>query len=217
MHITEELLRLKDIITHIFQHTNTGKLYKTSWEMFFVKLGLGADLNHIPTDVIQALATDSLVKSACLFLNAHHWSLQHDIQIPPLGQGDRLLMPLFLSHNPPMYDLAILNHCQLFLQVSYVSEICSGDGLSVSDDALRGRRFEVPHKVLSWPNQQRPGAKEWVVWQSYLRKSLLSRGLHLLYPLGKWLFLEDTWEWHYFLSQECLLKLENTAIIPSNN
>ncbi len=84
MHTTQELLRLKDIITHIFQHSNTGKLYKTSWETFFIELGLGTDLNHIPTDAIQALATDSLVKSTFLFLKAHHWSLQHDIQTPPL-------------------------------------------------------------------------------------------------------------------------------------
>jgi hypothetical protein len=35
LHTYQELLRLKDIITHIFQQTTTGQLYRTSWEILF--------------------------------------------------------------------------------------------------------------------------------------------------------------------------------------
>lgn len=68
IHTTQELLRLQDIITHIFQQTNTGQLYRISWELLFIELGMGTDLDQIPFDIIQTLATSSLVKSTCLFI-----------------------------------------------------------------------------------------------------------------------------------------------------
>ncbi len=71
LHTTQELIRLKDLIAHNFQQTDTGKLYKTSLETLYIELGLGTDLDLIPLDIIHSLASNSLVKSTCLFVRQH--------------------------------------------------------------------------------------------------------------------------------------------------
>ena len=120
-------------------------------------------------------------------------------------------MPLLLKCHPSLEETHTINRCRLYLQVVYVSEICSGDGQTITNDAKNGIRFDVPHKLLSWPKQQRPSPREWTIWQRYIRRALLARGLRLKSPLGRWLGIDDTWEWYYSPSHERLFKLENAA------
>jgi hypothetical protein len=59
---------------------------------------------------------------------------------------------------------------------------------------------------MSWPHQQRPGWKDWSIWQRFLKKAVLYRGLRLQAPLGNWLRVEDDWEWYFSPSLECLFR-----------
>ena len=196
---------------HTFRNTNTGTLYRSSLENFFIELGFGTDISEIPIDTIRSTATDSLVKSSCIFLRQHNLDLHHDISSNPLRLGDELIKPLLLKCHPSLEDAHTLNRCRLYLQVLYVSEICSGDGQMITNDAWNGIRFDVPHKLLPWPKQQRPSPREWTIWQRYIWRVLLARGLRLKSPLGRWLGIDDTWEWYYSPSHERLFKLENAA------
>jgi hypothetical protein len=170
---TQEILRLRDIIFQVFQRSTTGKLYKTSLELLIIELGMGTDLHLVPVDVIRSIATDTLIKSTCLFLNTHNLELHHNINMTPLREGDQLLMQVFYLQNPTPEVFSILNRCRLYLQVTYVSEICSGDGLAISDQAWSGQQFEVPFRATSWPSQGKPPASEWKIWQSFLKQTLL--------------------------------------------
>jgi hypothetical protein len=118
-------------------------------------------------------------------------------------------MPRFFDFSPTDDELLSLNRCRLFSQVLFLSEICTGDGLAISEDAWRGTRFEVPSKTLSWPRQQRPSSKDWRIWQGFLKKSFLFRGLRLHSPLGAWLRAGEGWEWFYSPSHECLFKFDS--------
>jgi hypothetical protein len=60
---TQEILRLKDILSHVYQRTMMGKLYKNSLELLIIEMGLGMDLKAIPQDVLITLTTDTLIKS----------------------------------------------------------------------------------------------------------------------------------------------------------
>jgi hypothetical protein len=107
-----------------------------------------------PPAFIQLIATDTLIKSTFLFLIQHGIELHHDVALLLLRELDYLLMPTFFDFSPTDDELLSLNRCRLFLQVLFLSEICTGDGLAISEDAWRGTRFEVPSKTLSWPRQQ---------------------------------------------------------------
>ncbi len=67
-HTIQEILQLKDIINHTHRRSTTGKLYRSSFEILFLELGMGTDIGGIPQQVFQTLSTDTLVKSTCLFL-----------------------------------------------------------------------------------------------------------------------------------------------------
>jgi hypothetical protein len=79
-------------------------------------------------------------------------------------------MEAFARSNPSFEELRVLNKCRLYLQVYFLSEICTGNGLAITEEAWREIRFEVPFKMLSWPSQQRPSPKEWTTWQLLLKK-----------------------------------------------
>jgi hypothetical protein len=115
-------------------------------------------------------------------------------------------MQLFYHLNPSIEDLSTLNRCRMYLQVNYVSEICTGDGNAISEHAWNGLRFEISHRTDSWPRYQRPYPREWSLWQLFLKKTLVHRGLRLKRPLGKWLRFTPEWEWYYSPSQECLFQ-----------
>jgi hypothetical protein len=53
----QEITRIKDVIQHIWEQTLTGKLYHTSFDFFFIEIGIGPNLLDIPENVLF-LATD---------------------------------------------------------------------------------------------------------------------------------------------------------------
>jgi len=72
LHTLQEIARLKDIILHTFNDTLTGRLYVTSMELFFIKLGLPSNLICYDIAVLDGLTTNSLVKSTMLFLQQYN-------------------------------------------------------------------------------------------------------------------------------------------------
>lgn len=100
LHTTQEIYRIEDILSHVYQKSTTGQLYRTSLELLHIEVGMGTALHQIPPDMLTQLATDSLVKSTCQFLPLHNLVLHHDITQLPLRNNDHLLMLLFFTIIP---------------------------------------------------------------------------------------------------------------------
>lgn len=115
-------------------------------------------------------------------------------------------MSAFYDVHPSQEELLRLNKCRLYLRVFFLSEIGTGDGLAILAEAWSGKQLETVYKSSSWPRQQRPCYKDWLIWHRLLKKAFLYRGLRLRIPLGDWLFIEDGWEWYFSPSQECLFQ-----------
>jgi hypothetical protein len=84
LHTTQELYRLKDLLSHEYRHTNTGKLYRNTLENMILEVGIGTDILRITPLAIHLLATDTLIKSTCLFLLQYNLELKYDISMPIL-------------------------------------------------------------------------------------------------------------------------------------
>lgn len=76
----------------------------------------------------------------------------------------------------------------------------------ITEDVWRGKRFEIPNKLLSWPQQGRLASRELLIWQHFLKRVVLSQGLILKVPLALWCGIEDGWQWIYSPSLDCLLR-----------
>ncbi len=175
-HTVQEICRLKDMLSHTYRNTTTGNLYRTSLELLFLETGMGHDLKRIPQGVIHHLATDSLVKSTCQFLLTQ-LDLRHDIKVRPIRIYDQALMSAFYDLHPSQVELLKLNKCRLYLRVYFLSEIGTGDGLAILAEAWSGKQLETVYKSSSWPRNQRPCYKDWLIWQCFLKKAFLYRGL----------------------------------------
>jgi hypothetical protein len=148
---TQEILRIKDILCHTFLRSTTGRLYRTSIENFFIELGMGTDLNLVSHEAIESLTTTSLVKSSFHFLKTHNLELRHDIEIPLPRRGDKVIMQELWFCSPTPYELVALNRCRMHLQPYFLSDLCTGDGLAITEDAWRCNKWEIPSKSSSWP------------------------------------------------------------------
>jgi hypothetical protein len=59
LHTAQEIARVKDILTHVVRRSTMGNLYRTSFELLLVKLGLGPDIHTAPDEMLDSIATES--------------------------------------------------------------------------------------------------------------------------------------------------------------
>jgi hypothetical protein len=107
LHTTQEIYRLKDLLSHVYRRTNLGKLYRNRLENMILEVGMGTDILRINPQAIHLLATDTLIKSTCLFLLQHNLELKHDISMPLLRHGDQIIMEVFGRYNPSFEELRV--------------------------------------------------------------------------------------------------------------
>jgi hypothetical protein len=194
--ILQEIFRIKDIIFHTFNDTLTGKLYRTSLELFFLELGIQPWHFHAEENAIVALTSPSLVQTSMLFMSQFKIYLKHSIRIPLLREGDQFIIEAFLSLDIPIQDLVACNKCRLFLKVCLLSDIATGDGDFTSEEAWSGTYVPQEQKDKPWPSYPKQPPSSWRTWRFWLTKAFLSRGIRLRYPLGQWLLWDKDWKWY---------------------
>ncbi len=124
-------------------------------------------------------------------------------------EGDMSLMEFFASNGSTTNELAQLNCCRIFLQVTTLSEICDATGTRILGACLDHPTQHFRRSKLSWPNQASPGPKQWTLWRSALKPLLANDLGKLCTRLGPWkiplLQLDQSWEWWYDTETESLV------------
>jgi hypothetical protein len=76
-----------------------------------------------------------------------------------------------------------------------LSEICTGSGDAITEDAWWGRRGDVINEY-NWPEQPRPPEKDWNIWRRLLRVLVASETTRkLVVHLGPWDGKCLSWTW----------------------
>jgi len=91
-------------------------------------------------------------------------------------------------------ELKACNHFRMYLRVIYLSDIVSGDGLTILDSPWNGIRDESFRRE-TWPNFGNPPWTMWNVWRQALKTAFLGRGRRLKQPLGRWFHLDPAQSW----------------------
>jgi hypothetical protein len=201
---------IANTIRHIGSGSITGKLLRISMEQAQLEIGGGKQLFAQKWERYNCLLTDTYLKHLWRFLSAKRLNItgpgwQWEVQ----RKGDQLLMPA-MRKTCDDSTLQTVNKCRIYLRAMSTADIADNAGTHWTEDAWNGVRNK--HKN-GWPNQQRPGRKDWEIWQAVLRltfgdgKGLEERGdkQKLEEQLTKWI-TTDHGEWEYSVETDTVYK-----------
>jgi len=148
----------------------TGSLLQASWEVLLLKAGLSGELAIFP-DTIKEYVTQTWVLETWLDCCKANIDI---LGVQPLPGSPRLrdieLMRLFINHGYQTMELAGLNRCRMYIQATYLSDICTASG-----DTLEQHLWKQPSPIPSqhrWPITPKPTLHEWAHWQRALQQTL---------------------------------------------
>ena len=104
-------------------------------------------------------------------------------------------------------DKKRINACWLYLQVTYVSDICT-DRKRIDFDANYCTGL-VSSSTLTWPKQMMPNPTAWRLWRQAIRRMCTTDGQTLRHPLtNKWVpYRSCQRSWRYFYNPiTCVLQ-----------
>ena len=142
------------------------------------------------------LVTPTCISHTWEFMASHKIHMEEDTpNLKLLRTNDSFLMSRFCDAGYSGAELAQINHCRMFLRVTTVSDIATGDRRSILQSALQGQRNPFQTDRYLWP-QQGPLAKDnWKLWTVALTRALVSRQPRALaVPLGRWLDNNTPWQ-----------------------
>ena len=191
------------LLRHYSESSLTGSMLQASLQRHNLELGTGTSMFQTDYNKYSCLATKTWMK--------HTWQFQHQSEItvgitapcPVVRRmDDHLLIPLFWDMGFRKAQLVALNRCRLFLQVSTLSDLASGDGKSLLHCFWIGNRDDHADTRYQWPGCGPPSSNDWGIWRLALRKlfyddapSVLARRLRN--PLGKWTDSSSSWSWWF--------------------
>jgi hypothetical protein len=153
------------LIGHIRADTSLGQHLMTLLESYQVSTGLsGNPLQHtvnqeyIPSPWIQTLreflqTTKSTIR------------LPHLAILCPIWKGDKCIMECVVKTKLfTTAELRVINNCRVYLQVTYLSEITTSDGVQILNKAFEGNEdanlqptlWRILRSKILWPLQPRP-------------------------------------------------------------
>eukprot|EP00978_Attheya_sp_CCMP212_P006315 scaffold14292_cov60-Attheya_sp.AAC.2 len=164
---------IEQLLKHGAQTSVTGSLLQTLIEQHNLELGLGIPKFRVPYQKFRYLSTDTWIK------NTWEFTCRYDITINDtvpnlllLCNEDSFLMARFAGHGFLGKDLVKLNICRLYLQVSTVSDIASGDGTYMLPFILECRKDTHQRTSYSWPRAEHPSAPTRTLWRQALQAPL---------------------------------------------
>jgi len=130
----------------------------------------------------------------CHMANIHIVASLPDIPRPHVN--DIKLMHTFIRSGFCNSELCTLNRCRMYLQVFFLSDMCTKTG-----DWISSKLWTHPTPLPSnfrWPRTVKPSPQEWATWQWAITQSLsLGCNQTLPLPLGPWLRWHEVNTWYY--------------------
>lgn len=140
----------------------------------------------------------------------------HDTYHPtPLRLHDVSLMRQFaatLSYGAKR--MRILNHCRIYLKVTFISELTTALGDSLLPEFWCGEiSLRQSHPIHYYPRQAKPSSAAWNLWRAAIRRTFcFPRTTRLRVPLGEWLTASHHRYFAVTKSPDRLWKLQTSPI-----
>jgi len=186
---TEQLIQHIQTLLKYGSHTFnvTGNLIQANAELLWLETGIGGPFFQIP-ELFQACVMPTWVSQCWVHCIQRGINISTDLpDLRPQWEQDKEFMHIFADGGFCKAELMILNHCWMYLQVIFLSDICEGSGSKIAQQYWSGKTLANIYS-FNWPKMMKPTSREWNVWQQGLHLSLnLDPQQWLTLPLGKWI------------------------------
>ena len=218
LYLTQGISHVCEIIEHMWKGSITGHLIKTSLE--YLRLELGVNI-HILKSNISKYSNLNLTQSWLLhtwtFMLEHNITLDIDAEkIPPQREHDIPIMEEIINSGRfSKSQLTSINKCRMYLQAFHLSDIATGDGKKISNNAWHGIK-DVDNKGndCKWPRSGTPSDKMWSTWREALNICYTSRKQQILdNKLGDWLKIPEGWTWFLDEKYNLFKKKSNDSLV----
>jgi hypothetical protein len=158
---------LKALQDSVFANNEHGKMMLTSIKTSQLESGLSIPLLLKPTIPVSYL-TPTWITTIRQFLSRHGMTadLTDQLDMTPSCLSDQLIMnPVTIQQYSPDKQLDINLVC-IHLQAVYISDLATGDGLSLQRNSLNGQQDSTRHSSFIWPQQPTITTKQQNRWRS---------------------------------------------------
>ena len=217
VYLLQGLAQIKTFLSHIKKGTVIGDVLEDQLETITLHLGGSAAVFDLPYDSWSIFLDDCFSRSLWQFIDKHGIVLKGQLNIPKAQrQQDQSIMDCIMQYNRnfslySVSELQCFNRCRVYLQLYFVSDMATGDGLYITKSVLEGKRDLSRKSQWQWPNQHRPSNSEWKEWKKMLQQVFctnMSTRFLLAIKLGKWIRdPHQKWIWFADLDNTCLYKL----------
>ena len=204
LHLLQGIHHVTDIVDHLYQKSITGHLIRDSLEHLKLELGLnGSIFEKQYEDFKVALLHKSWVRDTWKFASDNNITFNENLpHFEKRRKYDCLLMERLFNHpDIPKQHIKPFNRCRLFLKAISLSDITTGDGSLITNEAWKGHQLTSQSRSYTWPKWNRPNSYHWNIWRKCLG-ILFTNGStqRLSQPLGKWYAPLESCNWKWFIS-----------------
>ena len=191
---------VKDILEQTWKRSPSQKFIQLTLEA--VKLEAGAE-GHLFDKTIDI---DWITTKNLWAINTLQFCQKYHIQFKEPGAsitlkriGDITIMEGLRKAGFTLSTLRIANRCRIYLQVTTLSDIATGDGSQLNPSVFEQTPFFRDH--YNWPRQGKPPPKDWNVW-NYVVKHCFQPMQRLHPHLGHWTVDSTAYksDWDFFLT-----------------
>ena len=174
MYTEQGLKHLQHLLGNLRQQHELSDIIKITFSNYQFHLGietffLNTDITKFPYHVTGRIAF------LWDFCNQYNITFNFpEVWLPSSNiEHDRNLMDVFTNIKKlSSHNLQIIHACCLYLQVTYLSDIVTPDGLSIREDILSPPSTYEPNykpsSILEWPYQIRPTKEAFETWRRML-------------------------------------------------
>jgi hypothetical protein len=166
---TQGISHIKQLVQHTRQQDENRKMYR-------IILDYGQLFTSVQYPILQypnprlLHVKDPLITTIRQFLSDSQLNIViPDIYIPkPLQENGQNIMGKLLKIEKSPISIQRVNQCQLFLHITWLSEMTDTQGNTVLPEFLdfKGTHTDVSQSNLRWPIQALLPPKSWEIWKN---------------------------------------------------
>ena len=119
----QSIEHLKNVIAHQLHPDLTTELHDGTFESLYLQIGLGKEFLNCALPGVDRELPRTIATCIQQFCYSYGVSIEHDIDVPLLREGDQFLMPLFQHPNFSDEERYIINKCRIYLRILTIAEM----------------------------------------------------------------------------------------------